>query len=120
MQLAKWQIDTRRNGCHVAMSLSTSQKQPKWPINFNEVRDLITRFLMIMVTNSGLWRLKSYADPSDLAMLVSSSGASPNIVNAAKYARKTNLDLITFTGFRRDNELKRLGSVIWATVFHIM
>ena len=84
-------------------------------INFNEA-DLITCFSNDYGYEQWVVEaLKSYADPSDLVMLVSSSGASPNIVNAAKYARKTNLDLITFTGFRRDNELKRLGSVnFWA------
>lgn len=36
---------------------------------------------------------------TDLVILISSSGNSPNIINAAKYAKECKADIIGFTGF---------------------
>ena len=44
-------------------------------------------------------------------ILISSSGTSSNILNAAKYCKDTNIDLITLSGFNKDNELNKLGKV---------
>jgi len=55
--------------------------------------------------------IKSYCLKSDLLILISSSGKSPNIINAANYCRQENIDLITFSGFKKDNELSKLGTV---------
>jgi D-sedoheptulose 7-phosphate isomerase len=55
-----------------------------------------------------------YAERQDIAVLISSSGESPNIVNAAGYARDKGLKVITFTGFSADNSLMRLGDLnLW-------
>jgi len=53
--------------------------------------------------------LESYADSGDLVVLISSSGESSNIINAAKYARENNLGVITFSGFAPDNPLRKNG-----------
>jgi len=53
--------------------------------------------------------LESYADSGDLVVLISSSGKSPNIVNAAQYARENNLEVVTFSGFAPDNPLRKKG-----------
>lgn len=53
--------------------------------------------------------LEAYADPGDIVVLISSSGQSPNIVNAAKYACEQELEVVTFTGFAPDNSLHSLG-----------
>lgn len=53
--------------------------------------------------------LEAYADKGDVVVLISSSGKSPNIVNAANYARDNNLKIVTFTGFAADNPLRELG-----------
>ena len=51
----------------------------------------------------------------DLAILISSSGRSPNIVNAAKKAREMGIVVVTLTGFIADNPLKSLGDInLWA------
>ncbi len=50
-----------------------------------------------------------YADPGDLMILISSSGKSANIVNAAKQAKKLGLKLITFSGFDAKNPLRSIG-----------
>ena len=55
--------------------------------------------------------LEAYVDPQDLVVLISSSGNSPNVVNAGRYARETGLKLVTFTGFSSDNPLRALGDL---------
>jgi len=58
--------------------------------------------------------LKSYCNKNDNVILISSSGESPNIINAAKYVKKNNLFLITFSGFKKNNTLSELGNLnIW-------
>ena len=58
--------------------------------------------------------LKAYADPGDVVVLVSSSGKSPNIVNAATYAIQNNLKVVTFTGFSHENPLRAIGNLnLW-------
>ncbi|RKY48271.1 MAG: phosphoheptose isomerase [Candidatus Neomarinimicrobiota bacterium] len=58
--------------------------------------------------------LKHYADPGDVVILISSSGRSPNVVNAAKYARENNLKVVSFTGFDSDNPLRKLSDIsLW-------
>ena len=78
-------------------------------INFNEA-DLIT----CLANDYGYERwlekaIACYADEGDVVILISSSGKSPNILNAARYARSKGLTLVTFTGFSADNPLKGLG-----------
>lgn len=53
--------------------------------------------------------LEAYADPGDVIVLISSSGKSPNIVSAAKYAREQDLEVVTFSGFAPDNPLQMMG-----------
>ncbi len=55
--------------------------------------------------------IEAFAQPGDVAVLISSSGRSPNIVNAALSAKARQLKLVTFSGFQADNPLKQLGDV---------
>lgn len=55
--------------------------------------------------------LSYYYDKGDLVILVSSSGESLNILNAAKYVKECFGDLITFSGFDIENNLKKMGNV---------
>ena len=55
--------------------------------------------------------IKAYCLKDDLLILISSSGKSLNIINAAIYCEKNNIDLITFSGFNKDNELRKYGKV---------
>lgn len=80
-------------------------------INFNE-SDLIT----CLANDYGYenWAAKAlefYADDGDLVILISSSGMSKNILNAADFVKKIGLDLITFSGFNENNELRKKGSL---------
>ncbi len=45
----------------------------------------------------------------DLLAAVSSSGNSPNIINAVKAAKEKGAEAITFTGFRHGNNVMRMG-----------
>lgn len=59
--------------------------------------------------------MEHYADPGDLAILISSSGTSKNIIHAAEYAREQGINLVTLSGFEEDNPLKQLGQInFWA------
>jgi len=80
-------------------------------INFNEA-DLLTCFS----NDYGYSRvfekaIEFYGDSGDLVILISSSGNSPNVINAGKRARQLNMDIITFSGFSSDNRLRKLGDI---------
>ena len=83
-------------------------------INFNEA-DLLTCF----ANDYGYERIfekaiEFYGDAGDLLILVSSSGSSQNVVNAARRAKELNMGVLTFSGFKSDNPLRKLGDInIW-------
>lgn len=53
--------------------------------------------------------LEFLGQENDLLAAVSSSGNSPNIINAIHTANTKNMEVVTFTGFREDNQAKQLG-----------
>jgi len=55
--------------------------------------------------------IERFADVEDIVFAISSSGSSPNILNAAKAARKAGCRLVTFSGFAPDNTLRALGDI---------
>ena len=80
-------------------------------VNFNEP-DLITCF----ANDYGYERwvakaIEFYGDEGDMVILVSSSGNSSNMVNAAKTAKILGMYVVTFTGFKADNSLKQEGNL---------
>jgi D-sedoheptulose 7-phosphate isomerase len=79
--------------------------------NFNEA-DLLT----CLANDFGYehWvekALEFYGTPDDVAVLISSSGRSPNIVNGARKALASKMKLVTFSGFGSDNPLRQLGEL---------
>jgi D-sedoheptulose 7-phosphate isomerase len=52
-----------------------------------------------------------YGDKGDLVILISSSGNSKNIINAANKAKEVGMKLITLSGFNPDNSLRKIGDV---------
>jgi D-sedoheptulose 7-phosphate isomerase len=52
-----------------------------------------------------------HGEKGDISILISSSGSSPNIVNAAKYAKDNGIPVISFSGFEENNPLNQLGDV---------
>lgn len=94
---------------HVAVDFSKNAKIRM--VNFNEA-DLIT----CLSNDYGYdkWMAKAieiYADKGDAIILISSSGMSPNVVEAAKYSKKESMPIITFTGFDNENNLKKEGDI---------
>ena len=55
--------------------------------------------------------LEHHADRGDLVVLISSSGSSANMVEAAKTARAMGVKIATFTGFASANPLRDLGDI---------
>ena len=55
--------------------------------------------------------IKAYTQKNDMLILISSSGTSKNILNAAKYCKKNQIPLITLSGFSNKNPLMQLGDV---------
>ena len=53
--------------------------------------------------------VKSFINKEDLVILISSSGQSKNVINAAKFCKRNKIKLVTFTGFNKNNNLKKLG-----------
>ena len=80
-------------------------------VNFNEA-DLITCFANDYGYESCFQKaLEFYADPGDVAVFISSSGKSPNILKAADYARSKNFTVVTLSGFSADNPLASKGEI---------
>ena len=80
-------------------------------VNFNEA-DLITCF----ANDYGYehWVAKAiefYGEKDDVVILISSSGNSENMINAAKTAKKLGIYSVTFTGFKVNNPLKQEGEL---------
>ena len=60
------------------------------------------------------WCLKAleiFCDKNDLVILISSSGNSKNIITAAKYCKKNNINFITMSGFLKNNQLNKFGNI---------
>lgn len=97
---------------HVAVDLTKAAKTRA--INFNE-SDLITCFANDYgYENWVAEALSAYADTNDVAILISSSGKSPNIVNGARMAKQLGLVTITLSGFSADNPLRTIGDInLW-------
>ncbi len=55
--------------------------------------------------------IELWGNPEDLLLAVSSSGQSENILRAVRTAMIQGCQVITFSGFRSDNPLRRLGDV---------
>jgi len=60
---------------------------------------------------------KEFADTTTLAILISSSGESNNIINAAKAADMFGCKKISLTGFSPTNTL--LAATKWDLAFHV-
>jgi D-sedoheptulose 7-phosphate isomerase len=78
-------------------------------VNFNESA-LITAFSNDFGYENWVQKaVEFYGQTGDTLILISSSGKSLNIVNAAQYAHNNNMNVITFTGFDLNNPLSLCG-----------
>ena len=83
-------------------------------INFNE-SDLIT----CLSNDFGYQKvfsksLEFYADRGDVVIIISSSGRSKNILEAAHFCKNHKIKLFTLTGFSKSNPLRKVGNInLW-------
>lgn len=52
-----------------------------------------------------------FADKCDVLIAISSSGRSRNILNACRAAKNKDMKVITFSGFSKDNPLRKTGDI---------
>jgi len=63
------------------------------------------------------WRqLVYYVKPGDAVLLVSSSGNSPNVVEACRYAQKVGITTVAFVGFEGGKLRELADHVVWIPV----
>ena len=55
--------------------------------------------------------IEHYGDADDAVVLISVSGESPSVVNAALVARQLGMQVVTFTGRSPDNTLRAAGDI---------
>ena len=56
-------------------------------------------------------QIEWHARPGDLLVAISSSGRSPNILNAVNAARTAGCRIVTLSGFQSENPLRELGDI---------
>ena len=94
---------------HVSVDFIKAAKIPS--ITFNNA-NLITCFANDFGHDNWIVEaIKAHLNKNDIFILISSSGKSKNIVNAAKYCHKNKLPLITLSGFSKTNPLTKLGKI---------
>ena len=103
------------NGGSAAMASHVSVDLTKMckirAVNFNEA-DLLTCFSNDYGYENWMKKcIEFYSDYGDMIILVSSSGESKNVIRAAKTSKNKKLKLVTFTGFKHSNKLKKLGDL---------
>lgn len=55
--------------------------------------------------------LDIYSTQNEILVAISSSGNSPNIINAVNLAKSKGMKIVTLSGFKRSNQLTTLGDV---------
>ena len=80
-------------------------------VNFNEA-DLITCFANDYGYENWVAKaIEFHGDEGDVTILISSSGKSPNMINASVQAKSMMIPVITLTGFEQDNPLRQFGEL---------
>ena len=103
------------NGASAAMSSHAAldfKKQAKIStLSFNDAA-----FLTAYSNDYGYDRwvqkaIEHFCVKNDIAILISSSGKSPNIINGANKAKQKGVFVVTFSGFDNNNKLMELGDI---------
>lgn len=55
--------------------------------------------------------IEMFAEPGDVLIAISSSGKSENILRGVKAAKHKRCRVITMSGFKKDNSLRKLGDI---------
>ncbi len=103
------------NGASSAMSSHMSADATK--NGKLSARSLIDQSIMTAISNDIDYteifslQLERYSHPGDILIAISSSGNSPNILNAVLTAKKSNMKIITLSGMTHNNKLRNLGDI---------
>ena len=83
-------------------------------VTFNEY-DLITTLANDYGYENWISKaIEFYHNPNDIIVLISASGQSQNVINAAVRSKELGLTVITFSGFDSNNPLHKLGDInLW-------
>jgi D-sedoheptulose 7-phosphate isomerase len=83
-------------------------------VTFNEY-DLITTLANDFGYENWISKaIEFYHNPNDIIVLISASGQSQNVINAAIRSKELGLTVITFSGFNSNNPLHKLGDInLW-------
>ena len=82
-----------------------------------KARSLNDPMMLSCVANDYGWesvfrkQLEWYASPKDALIAISSSGASPNILGAARWAAEEGLFVVTLSAFKPNNPLREKGAI---------
>lgn len=102
------------NGGSNAISSHISQDYTKelgkFALSFSDSARLTCYINDYGMENAYMKFIEHFSDSDTLIILISSSGNSDNIVNAAKYCINNNLKLILLSGFNRDNLINSLSN----------
>lgn len=55
--------------------------------------------------------LRRHLTPNDMLVAISSSGNSPNVVNACRLTAKVSASTVTVTAMNKDNKLRQIGDL---------
>lgn len=91
-------IDYTKNGGYKAMA-------------FNDAAALTCLSNDISYEDVFSYQINKWAKENDIVFCISSSGESPNIINAAKVAIERGCFLVTLSSFNRDNRLSNMGAI---------
>ncbi|NNK01846.1 MAG: SIS domain-containing protein [Desulfatitalea sp.] len=80
-------------------------------INFSETSYLTAISNDISYDAVFLLKLERFGNPGDMLITISSSGNSPNIVNAIKYAKENKIFCTTLSAMKPDNRSRKFGDL---------
>lgn len=91
-------IDYTKNGGYKAMA-------------FNDASALTCLSNDLSYADVFSYQVDKWAHSGDIVFLISSSGESQNIINAARKAREKNCLVVTLSAFKPDNHLRNMGAI---------
>ena len=94
---------------HIAIDFSKNGGVPA--LAFNDPASLTCLANDLGYENVFSHQIMTLGQPQDLLFAISSSGHSPNILNAVTEARAKGIAVLTFSGFEDDNPLRSMGDM---------
>jgi len=96
---------------HMAIDYSKNGRLPS--LAFNDGAALTCLGNDLGFENVFAEQVKLHSRPGDLVFAISSSGASPNILEAVRQAKESECKVVTLSGFSPDNPLRKEGLLNW-------